>query len=141
MIACLVQRTQALAKGWIAQRDAERVLELVVACPDASFIEAQRKWCHHLVRVREWDFRWWLDSHQRGRKRDVLAGRGRLVVNHVDDVVDAALERSINRLRDVEDMHAVRDMPGLGDAMRSAALEPEHCVLARTIDPAKPQDG
>src|SRR5262245_26563082 len=115
MITCVVQRTQALTKGRIAQRDTERILELVIACPDAALIEAQRKWCHHLVRFREWDFSWWLYSHQGGRKRDVLAGRGRLVVDHVEDAIDAARDRCVDRLGDVEHMHAVRDMPGLGD--------------------------
>src|SRR5689334_3559752 len=113
MIAGVVQRAQALAKSWIAQRDTEHILEPVVARPDAAFIESQCKWRHHFVRLRERDFRWRLYPHQRGRKRDVLAGRGRLVVDYVDDTVNVPLERSVDRLCNVKDMHAVRDMPGL----------------------------
>ena len=75
------------------------------------------------------------------RKRDLFARRCRFVVHDVEDAVGASREGRIDRLRDVVDVDAVGDVAGLGDAVHRAAPQPHHCVLSRTVDAAKPQNG
>ena len=86
------------------------------------------------------DFRRRRDAEKLGREGDLIAGRRRLVVDHVEHAVGAPREAGVDRLRDVVDVDAVRDVAGLGDALRGAAQEPHHAVLARPIDAAEPQD-
>ena len=54
------------------------------------------------------------------RELDLVARRRGLAVGDVDDAVEAARERGVDRLRDVGDMDAVGDMARLVDAMSTA---------------------
>src|SRR5215475_2734915 len=140
MVACVVERAQALAIVRVAKRDAELLLELVVACADAALVEAQRKRRHHLTSLDQRKLRGRCDAEEFRRECDLFARRGRLVVNDVENAVGAPRKGSVDRLRDVEDMDAVRYMPGLGDAVHRAAQEPGHAVLPGTVDSAEPKD-
>src|SRR6266536_2381155 len=87
-----------------------------------------------------WDLRRGLDADQARRKCDLIARRCWLVIDNVEHAHGAARESRIDRLRNVVDVDAIRDVAGLGDTMHGTAQEAHHSVASRTIDAAEPQD-
>src|SRR5262249_52144591 len=98
MIAGRVQRPQALAEVRVAQRHAERSLELVVTRADAALVETQGERREQLLRLRAGDFRRRLDAEQLRGEGDLLARGGRLVVHDVENPVRLAGESRVDRL-------------------------------------------
>src|SRR5215471_810143 len=139
MIAGRMEGAQAVAVGRIAQRYTEHGLELLVARPNAPIVEAQRHGRDQFAGLRIGDLGRRIDADEMCRKRDLFARRCRFVVHDVEYAVGASCEGRIDRLRDVVDVDAVRDVAGLGDAVHRAAQEPRHCVLCRAVvAPAEP---
>src|SRR5262249_30038808 len=134
VIAGRVEGAQTVAVGRIAQFHAEHGLELVVACSNAPLVEAQYHRRDRLAGLRIGNLRRRIDANEVRGKRDLFARRCRFIVDNVEDAVGASCEGRIDRLRDVVDVDAVRDVPRLGDAVHRAAQEPHHCVLSRTVD-------
>src|ERR1700728_733841 len=135
------QRAQTFTVGRIQQPDAERALERVVAHAPAFLPEAQCHWRHGRCRALERNFGWRRDTEKLRGKHHRFAKRRRFVIGDIENARRTVRKRGIDRLRDVADMNAIKDLSRLDDAARFAACDLKQCILCRPVNAGEAKDG